>query len=49
MKLWKEMGLKIGQALYEYIDILIMSDKNRIDKAKNRRKDKNGKHKKKNG
>jgi len=32
MKLWKEMGKHIGQALYEYIDILIVMDRNRFEK-----------------
>lgn len=36
--LWKEMGMKIGAALYQYIDLLLMSDRNRIDKVKNKTK-----------
>ena len=37
---WREMGHKVGVGLFEYIDITMMADRNRIDKVKAKVKNK---------
>jgi hypothetical protein len=39
-QLWKSMGLKIGQALFEYIDLVLTADRNRLEKFYSKKKDK---------
>ena len=48
LALWREMGSKVGVALFEYIDLILSSDRNRIEKqrAKKRDKEKDKQHKK---
>lgn len=46
MQLWMEMGRKIGEALYEYVDLLLTADRNRFEKKMAKRKDKEPKKQK---
>lgn len=36
--LWKEMGWKTGMALFEYCELVVSAEKNRIDKIQNKKK-----------
>jgi len=40
LALWREMGSKVGVALFEYIDLILSSDRNRIEKQRAKKKDK---------
>ena len=37
---WKDMGNKIGNAMYEYFSLLLGVERNRLEKAKSKRKQK---------
>ena len=39
-QLWKIMGLKIGEALFEYVDLVLTADRNRYEKITSKKKDK---------
>lgn len=38
--LWKGMGKNVAVALYEYVDLVLMSDRNRYEKVTAKKKDK---------
>ena len=40
LPLWREMGLKVGVALYEYTDLILAADRTRLWKQRARKKDK---------
>lgn len=46
MILWSEMGKKIAEALYEYIDLLLTADRSRFEKKMTKKKDKEPKKQK---
>lgn len=40
MEKWEEMGMKVGTALFQYVDLLLASDRHRWEKKQSKKKDK---------